>query len=480
MPSAHDRAAAVPGAPAPAQRPPGTAVLVVLAGIALLGNGLKSIVSSSVLVSEARFAAVLGIATERVALLLELIIAGMVVALAACPLLLQRMSARALAIRACIVAAAAFATFALVDLSGQSPSLREIAAFGCFAIGAGALALLAPTAQSLVALAPTPAMRTTLTSLWTGAAPAGFLVAPQMVSFLLPTLGIGYYFLAFSALPLVLLALLFAVVFVLPTVRGAGTTVTVMPTQLLLAFVVSVVAFELWTTSGSVSGYATPPTLAGLAVVVAAAAWLAREVRAYAMPTALTGTAGRLLLALFVLEMPTTGFFDTAWLVQRQFAESFIADRSTLSAAAQIAGTLTAGLMVQRRPATDTALLLGFAGIAVAGLAAIAAYPWIAHPLYFLWTPAIGGFGVAGLTVLVCLAVLRDAAMHPLLLALPSIVIMLGTEFGLELLQLVFAIARAAGSGDDGAYGAVFFAQVLLALVALALLRTACQRIEAR
>jgi hypothetical protein len=452
---------------------PGTFAFMVLAGIALLGNGLKSIVSSSVLVSEAQFAALLGISTENVAMLLELIIAGMVVALAACPLLLQRLSARTLAVWACLVAAAAFATFALVDLSGQAPRVREFAAFGCFAFGAGALALLAPTAQSLVALAPTPAMRGTLTSLWTGASPAGFLVAPQMVKLLLPVLGIGFYFLGFAALPLVLLALLGVLGFALPALRNAGTTVTAVPPRLLLAFVAAVVAFEVWTTSGSVAGYATPLTLAGMVLLVATASWLVRAVKDQAFPPSLTGTAGRLLLALYVLEMPTTGFFDTAWLVQRQFTESFIADRATLSAAAQVAGTLVAGVLVHRRPAADAALLLGFAGIAVAGLAAIALYPWFAHPLYFLLTPGIGGFGVAGLTVLVCLAVLRDAAAHPLLAALPSIAIMLGTEFGLELLQLVFAAARSTGVSDDGAFSAIFFAQVVLALAALGLLNRA-------
>lgn len=448
----------------------GTFAFAVLAGIVLLGNGLKSIVSSSVLVSEARFAALLGIATENVAMLLELIIAGMVVALAACPLLLQRLSARALAGGACVVATVAFATFALVDLSGQSAAVRELAAFVCFSFGAGALALLAPAAQSLVTLTPTPAMRTTLTSLWTSAAPAGFLVAPQMVKMLLPVLGMGFYFLGFSALPLVLLVLLGVLGLALPAVRNAGTTVTALPVRMLLAFVAAVVAFEIWTTSGSVWGYAMPLTLVGLTLFAMSATWLAGEVKAYSMPPSLTGTAGRLLLALFVLEMPTTGFFDTAWLVQRQFTETFIADRSTLSAAAQFAGTLAAGVLVHRRPAADSELLLGFAGIAVAGLAAIAAYPWIAHPLYFLWTPAVGGFGVAGVTVLVCLAVLRNAATHPLLAALPSIAIMLGTEFGLELLQLVFAVARAAGVRDDGAYGAIFFAQVALAVAAMGLL----------
>jgi hypothetical protein len=455
---------------------PGAFAVVVLAGIALFGNGLKSIVSSSVLVSEAQFADLLGIPIEHVAVLLESIIAGMVVALAASPLLLQRVSARALAMAACVVATAAFATFALVDLSGQARAVRVAAAFGCFALGAGALALLAPTAQALLAFMPAPATRATLIAVWTGAAPAGFLVAPQMIKYLLPLLGLGFYFLGFSALPLVLLALLGVLGLVLPAVRDAGTTVSVLPARMLLAFVAAVIAFEVWTTLGSVAGYATPAALLGLGVMAAMGALFARETRRLALPPSLTGAPLWLLLALFVLEMPTTGFFDTAWLAQRSFTQGFIADRSTLAAAAQILGTLTAGWLVHRRPAAATALLQGFAAVALAGLAAIAAYPWIAHPLYLLWTPAVQGFGAAGFTVLVCLMVVRDAARHPLLAALPSIAIMLGTEFGLELLQFVFAVARAANMSDNGAYGAIFFAQVAFAAGVLILVRVALRR----
>lgn len=476
MSPAQDRIAA--GPPLASVQHPRFAALAfaLLAGVALLGNGLKSIVSSTVLVSEADFAAYLGISTVHVALLLESIIAGMVVALAACPLLLQRMSARALGIVACIAATVAFGAFAMVDLSGPAPWLREISAFGCFAFGAGALALLAPCAQALVAIAPTTAMRTSLTSLWTGASPAGFLVAPQLVKVLLPVLGIGFYFLGFAALPLVLLVLLGLLGLALPAVRDAGVTVSALPQRMLLAFVAAVIAFEVWTTAGSVLGYGASFALLGLAAVVATVAGLASAMRHYTFPPALTGGTGVLLLALFVLQFPTTGFFDTAFLTQQNFARAFIADRATLAAAAQILGTLVAGVLVHRQPAAQRSLLLGFAGIALAGLAAIAAYPWISHPLYFLWTPAVEGFGVAGVTVLVCLAVVRDARLHPLLAALPSIAIMLGTEFGLELLQLVFAIAHAAGISNDGSYGAIFVAQVLFALAVPALIIAAHRR----
>lgn len=457
-------------------RAPGAFGMVVLAGVALLGNGLKSVVSSSVLVSEAQFATFLMLSPEHIAVLMESVIAGMVVALAACPLLLQRMSAWALACSACVVAAAAFATFALVELSGPAPWMREVAAFSCFALGAGALALLAPASQALVAVAPMPATRTTLIAVWTGAAPAGFLVAPQLVKYLLPAFGLGYYFLAFSALPLVLLALLGALAMALPSARAAGTAAPTFPARLLAAFVAVVVAFEIWTTIGSVTSYATTAAVAGMLGCAVAVAWLTHEVRGFSFPSSLAGTSGWLLLALFALEMPTTGFFDTAYLVQQRYPQSFIADRSSLAAAAQIVGTLAAGILVHRKPAAESVLLYGFATTAMAGLAAIAAYPWIDHRLYFLWTPAIEGFGAAGLTVLVCLAVLRDAVRHPILAALPSIAIMLGTEFGLELLQAVFAGAQAAGTSDEGAYGLLFIAQVVFALVVLVLLWVARQR----
>lgn len=128
-----------------------TLAVVALGGIALFGNGLKSIVSSSVLVSEAQFARDLHIPVERTGLLLEAIVAGMVIAIALCPIVLQRVSARRLGLVASAVAAASFAAFGLLELSGQSPQVREFAMFVCFTLGSGALACLAPAAQALIA-----------------------------------------------------------------------------------------------------------------------------------------------------------------------------------------------------------------------------------------------------------------------------------------------------------------------------------------
>ena len=118
-----------------------------------------------------------------------------------------------------------------------------------------------------------------------------------------------------------------------------------------------------------------------------------------------------------------------------------------------------------------------FATIAVAGLAAVALYPWIAHPLYHLWTPAVEGFGAAGLTVLVCLAVVarcrRGTRCWRCCRRSRSCS---APEVGLELLQLVYAVARTAGMSADDAYGAIFIAQVGFAAVALALIGVAIRR----
>ena len=438
----------------------GAAALVVLGGIALLGNGQKAIVTSTVLVSEAQFAAFLGIAVEHVALLMEAIVAGMVVALAIYPLLLHRLAVRTLALVASVTASVAFAAFASLELMHPLPWQREIAAYVCLTLGAAALACLAPASQSLVTQWPLPAGRKVLTTLWTAATPTGFLIAPQLAKWLLPALGLSAYFLAFATLPLALVGLLALVGYVLPSLHEAARPGDVFPRRLLLAFVTAVIAFELWSTLGSVDGYLAPTSIAALVALAAAFAWLARRALRAQRPTGTTPSTYWLLAALFALEMPTTGFFEAAYLFEHRFSAAFVADRATLSAASQILGMLAAGLLVQRAQAVAPSLFVGFGLLTLAGLVGYAGYPWSTNPAYFMGTAVLTGLGTGGLTVLLCVAIVRDAERVPMLAALPSIAIMLGTEVGLELLQLVFAAARSIGLAADDAFRALFLAQV--------------------
>ena len=397
---------------------------------------------------------------------MESIMAGMVIALAVCPILLQRISPRTLGIVASACASAAFAAFGLVEMAQPRDWVRELAAFGCFTLGAGALACLAPASQALIASGSVATTaRGPITTVWTGAAPAGFLAAPQLVKFVLPVLGLGGYFLAFSAFPLVVLLLLVIVVYVQLPVRAGTASMSNCRRRCCSHFVGVIAAFELWSTQGSLEGYLRPATWAGLAVLALSVALFAHSLRAAPLSAAALGNSGWLLGALFLLEVPTTGFFDTAYLFGIRMPQGFVADRSTLAAASQIAGTVLAGVLVHRRPDLERRLLLGAAAITIAGVLSIAAYPWIGVVrAYFLCTPALQGFGAGALTALLVLAVMRDAVSHPVLAALPSLAIMFGTEFGLEMLQLTFAAARGAGQDLHGAYATLFAAQALMAL----------------
>jgi len=448
------------GSPIPAN---GLTAFAVLAGIALLGNGLKAVATSTVLVGEARFAAFLGIPVERVALLMQTIVAGMVLALAVYPLLLRRHSVRTIALAACMAATAAFALLAAALLASPPHAARELAAYAGLTLGAAALACLAPAAQALLVRWPAPAGRKVLTTLWTAATPAGFLAAPQLAKWLLPVAGLGVYFAAFAAMPVVLLALVVAAT-AWPALRDDSARDAPLPVPLLVAFVAVVLAFEAWSTLGALRGYAAPLSLAVLPVLVATAAWLVRQGRvAGGLPHGKTG----LVAALFLLQLPTTGFFEASFLFARGMPDALVADRATLAAAAQVAATLGAGLVVQHRSDARSRLPMLFAVIAAAGVASYVAYPVVDGHAYFLATAVVTGVGTGGLTLLLCMDLVNDAGRAALVAALPAIAIMLGTEVGLELLQVAYAAAQGAGLVGTAAYGALFAVQAVLALAVL-------------
>lgn len=432
-----------------------------MGGIALLGNGQKSIVTSTVLVSEARFAAFLGVEVDSVALLMETIVAGMVVALAAFPLFLRRFPVRRIALAASLVATLAFAAFAAFA-SGTSGAGREALAYLCLTLGGAAAVWLAPSAQSLVLAWPGTAGRRALTSLWAGATPAGFLAAPQLAKWLLPALGLSAYFGAIAVLPLV-----FATLVAMCTLVPPAGDDDALPARLVVAFVAAVVAFEAWSTAGSLRGYLAPAALASMPLLAASVVWLARRARQFAATTTTGAVTWWSLAALFALEIPTTGFFEAAFLYERGMSEALVADRATLAATAQVAGTFLAGVALHRDGEHRARVAWGSCVLAIAGVAGYAAYPWWTSAPWFMATAAVTGLGVGGLTLVLCLAIVHGAERAAALAALPSIAIMIGTEIGLELLQCVSA---AAGAVSTHAFAVVFAVQAVAALAVAPLL----------
>jgi hypothetical protein len=69
-------------------------------------------------------------------------------------------------------------------------------------------------------------------------------------------------------------------------------------------------------------------------------------------------------------------------------------------------------------------------------------------------------------TTVVVAVVMASGRNNPLVALLPALVIMFGTEFGLEILEIVFQLAKLAGRDEAGAYGAVFAAQIVAAVLA--------------
>jgi len=438
-----------------------------MGGIALLGNGLKSVVTSTVLVSEARFASFLGIEVERVALLMEAIVAGMVVALAMYPLVARRFAVRDVARAAAVVGALAFAVFAAAAIHSAAGA-REAWAYTCLTLGGAALVWLAPTAQSLVLAWPGANGRKALTSMWTGATPAGFLAAPQLAKWLLPGLGLSAYFATLAIFPLAFAALVAATAIDARPPDGDEA----LPVRLVVAFAIAVIVFEAWSTAGSVLGYAAAATLATLPVLAAAAAWLTKRMREFATSTSGAASTWFPVAALFALEIPTTGFFEAAFLYDRGLPEALVADRATLAAAAQVAGTLVAGVLLHRSALAGRVAWIA-CGLVVLGVGGYAAYPAIHAAWYYMATAAVAGMGVGALTLVLCLAIIGGARHAVALAALPSIAIMVGTEVGLELLQCAFAAAQAVAASG---FPIVFAAQAAAALAVVPLLRQALRR----
>jgi hypothetical protein len=224
-----------------------------------------------------------------------------------------------------------------------------------------------------------------------------------------------------------------------------------------------------------VRGYLAPAALASLPVLVAALVWLTQRARRYAATTTTGAMTWWSLAALFALEIPTTGFFEAAFLYDHGMSETLVADRATLAATAQVAGTLLAGAALHRDGEHRARVAWIACMLAVLGVAGYAAYPWWTSVPWFMATAAVAGFGVGGLTLVLCLAIVRDADRAAALAALPSIAIMIGTEAGLEILQCVSAVAS---TFSGNTFAIVFAAQAAAALALIPLLARALRQGE--
>ena len=254
-----------------------------MSGIALLGNGLKSVVTSTVLVSEARFASFLGVEVERVALLMEAIVAGMVVALAcirSCrggwPCEMQHAALRSSAhwrFAAFAARRAATARAGTREAMGVRDASRSEARRSCGSHRARKASCSAWPGRRRPQGADLDVDRRDAGRLSSRrrSSPSGCYPgwACPRTSHRLRS-----FRSSFAAL-------------VATTAIAARPSDgdDALPVHLVVAFATAVIMFEAWSTAGSVLGYTAAATLATLPLLAAAIAWLVKRARQFATST---------------------------------------------------------------------------------------------------------------------------------------------------------------------------------------------------
>lgn len=449
----------------------------LLALFILLGNGLRSVATMTVSVSQGEFASFLNISVERTDILIEVLIGGAVMALAIAPFVINSNTARRVCLATALLASASYAMVGLTMHWDPALSVREIIVLASFCMGGFAISFFAPLAQLAISQAKTDREKSMLTTVWTAAQPIAFLIAPQLVKYVAFDVGTGNYFLILAALPILFLLIMPVV---MSTAHNHETGNEAENTgkeqapnwKLIGLFMSVVIMFEAWTTANSFVGVESPIGLGLMTAFLALSVALYFGVRSAKPSDAkLPSDAIFLLVVLFILEIPTTGVYDTAYLVRHLCSSELIDDRATLGAASQVIMVFGAGALIARNPIWRERLwLLAMPCLIISSIATIF-YPYPAtDAALFYWTKMLSSIGIGIATTIVVSQVIASANGNKLITLAPAFVIMFGTEVGIEILEITFQLSKLAGLGVTPAYQMVFVVQVSAVLLATTLM----------
>ncbi|PWV95622.1 hypothetical protein DFR52_10917 [Hoeflea marina] len=447
---------------------------LILAVFVLLGNGLRSISTTTVSVSQSEFASFLNISVEKTDVLIELLLGGAVIALAVAPFVLTVRNARKVAVIFAIITTICYAMVGITMLLDPALDVREIVVIASFAFSGFSVAFFAPLAQLAINGEEDPATRARLTTVWISAQPIAFLLTPQLVKYVAFDIGTGNYFLILAAMPMVFLLF---IPFVFGRAEATAIASSAPPEaapawKRVLPLVIAILAFEAWTASNSFVGIASPISLAflGLFILICVALY-SRQKHLTRGAAAVPPLAVFLLGMLFVLEIPTTGFYDTAYLVRHLCSSDLIDNRATLAAASQILAVFGTGAVLVRNPNWGINMLALSLPLLLAGMVAIYFYPYqdINVSLFYV-SKVLSSIGIGMATASVIGIVAGMAAQNRIIALAPAFIIMFGTEAGIEILEVVFQSSKLAGLETTHAYQAVFAVQIAAVLVAIGLM----------
>ena len=152
--------------------------LIMLSLLIVLGNGLRSVVTSSIFMSQAEFSSFLSITVEATSAVTELLMGAVLLSLLVGPWLMQRVASHRLALAMTGLAVVAALGLGALFLIRPPVDTRFAAVAILFPLLGFALATLAPISQSWTQLGDERGYKLLL-GLWSMAMPLAFLVTPQ-------------------------------------------------------------------------------------------------------------------------------------------------------------------------------------------------------------------------------------------------------------------------------------------------------------
>lgn len=451
--------------------------LLLLALLIVLGNGLRSVVTSTVSISQGSFASFLSISVEATTVLIEQLMGAVLLSLLIAPWLMQRFRTHPLAVAMTMLSICAAAGMAVLFFLAPPVGMGVAAVAVLFPLLGFALATLAPISQLWIGLAPEERHRKLMLGAWSVAMPCAFLVTPQLVRVIAPRYGLDVFFLGFAAILLVfLIAMGFLRMQDQP--EDAAETASIRG-RLLVAALLALAAFQAVTFVISVYGLHSPMVVPGTILMVMSIAWLILVWRREAPPaqTLSAGTGRRmagLFIMLFLLNMATTGFYDNAFLVRHLCSNTLIADRATISALAQVGATVLAAAALRWGMSQSLLIVIGVV-LSVAGLISYLAYPGLLVPAYgletenllFITSRSVTGIGVGIATTAAIFAVDRLAGTDTRAALFLAFVVILGTEVGLEVMEALGQAVMLAKDSTAPPYLLFFMLQAVLAFLSL-------------
>ena len=432
------------------------------------GPALRTSLLGCVLVAEREIGQSFGLGAGPLAILVESIIFGGLLAVFLVSPLVATVGIR----RLCLAATALTVLSLGIGLTvapGMSGGVSATVSLFVAAMLLGFFAaVLSPITQTLLnhATASDDPSRKSLQSVWSAGQPAGFIVAALAGGILVERFGWWAALVVPLALAVVSgLALLDRRV-VHPSYQElAGARSRASEVAWIVA---ALVAFEIWSTWGSLASWLEPGVLAALVATVAISMVAINRLRRSSCPAipvtpfAVAGFAAATLV-LFIYQLPTTAEFEVLILSEiKHMSASEIGTRTAIGNIAQLAGTaLAAVLLLQHR--IRFALAAAFA-LTVVGLAGYSLYFWWDGFAFAATTRAIAGFGGGLLTPVLFVVALNEMPASLQVAAGTWLVLAVigGTEVGLALFGIVFDLANGLTGSPIASYMTVELTQLIV------------------